>query len=327
MCSKYCSLLAIIAVAMIMCFLVTGRVMAWDMWVSHQDPGSAEPPLWPWEPLPADLSLDWHEVIWIAVDNSHFPLSFKYWSITIDPHGNDLFWAEVYDWNGYYNPGPQTSATIYYGWRLVTPPGSFYYSYFFESIPAPDWEVVKIERTQKGSQQITVTITGSSLSCYREILPIGPCVDLDSLSYGAPYDTVRLTQVWVFNDSVPINPQALPTITAPPQSGTWEYELVQVDPGGNPRPIGGVRWYTAGPGIESGQLFSLGFCLIGTTQHNYSLYLYDAFHDRYEEFVIPVTTGPIPTLTEWGLIIFCALLFGWMVWVIVRRRKVVRVRV
>jgi hypothetical protein len=29
----------------------------------------------------------------------------------------------------------------------------------------------------------------------------------------------------------------------------------------------------------------------------------------------------IPTLTEWGLIIFCVLLFGWMAWVIVRRRR------
>jgi hypothetical protein len=35
----------------------------------------------------------------------------------------------------------------------------------------------------------------------------------------------------------------------------------------------------------------------------------------------------IPTLTEWGMIIFCVLLFGWMAWVIVRRRKAVKVRI
>jgi hypothetical protein len=29
----------------------------------------------------------------------------------------------------------------------------------------------------------------------------------------------------------------------------------------------------------------------------------------------------IPTLTEWGMIIFCVLLFAWMAWVIVHRRK------
>ena len=35
--------------------------------------------------------------------------------------------------------------------------------------------------------------------------------------------------------------------------------------------------------------------------------------------------GDIPTLTEWGLMIFCALRFGWMAWVIVRRRRRVTV--
>jgi hypothetical protein len=33
------------------------------------------------------------------------------------------------------------------------------------------------------------------------------------------------------------------------------------------------------------------------------------------------TVSAIPTLTEWGMIIFCVLLFGWMAWVIVRRRQ------
>jgi len=33
------------------------------------------------------------------------------------------------------------------------------------------------------------------------------------------------------------------------------------------------------------------------------------------------TQPRIPTLTEWGMIIFCVLLFGWKAWVIVRRRK------
>jgi len=35
--------------------------------------------------------------------------------------------------------------------------------------------------------------------------------------------------------------------------------------------------------------------------------------------------GQIPTLTEWGMIIFCVLLFGWMTWVVVRRRRMVTV--
>jgi hypothetical protein len=36
---------------------------------------------------------------------------------------------------------------------------------------------------------------------------------------------------------------------------------------------------------------------------------------------------PIPTLTEWGLIIFCVLLFGWMAYTIIRRRQSVKIRI
>lgn len=32
-------------------------------------------------------------------------------------------------------------------------------------------------------------------------------------------------------------------------------------------------------------------------------------------------TEPIPTLSEWGLIIFCVLLLGWMAWVVLRRQR------
>ena len=35
----------------------------------------------------------------------------------------------------------------------------------------------------------------------------------------------------------------------------------------------------------------------------------------------------IPTLSEWGMIIFCALLFGWMAWMVVRRRKTAEVSI
>jgi hypothetical protein len=36
---------------------------------------------------------------------------------------------------------------------------------------------------------------------------------------------------------------------------------------------------------------------------------------------IPPEYGQIPTLTEWGMIVFCILLFGWMALVIVRRKR------
>jgi hypothetical protein len=41
----------------------------------------------------------------------------------------------------------------------------------------------------------------------------------------------------------------------------------------------------------------------------------------FEHTCYETAPPPTPTLSEWGMIIFCVLLFGWMAWVIVRRRK------
>jgi len=38
-------------------------------------------------------------------------------------------------------------------------------------------------------------------------------------------------------------------------------------------------------------------------------------------------SNTIPTLSEWGMIIFCVLLFGFMAWMIVRKRRSVEVRI
>ena len=61
----------------------------------------------------------------------------------------------------------------------------------------------------------------------------------------------------------------------------------------------------------------------------YSIIAASSLNDEYCEFVYFVLGPgePIPTLTEWGMIIFCVLLFGWMAWVIVRRRRRATIRV
>jgi len=48
-------------------------------------------------------------------------------------------------------------------------------------------------------------------------------------------------------------------------------------------------------------------------------------HGRLHGVISVSGTCRIPTLTEWGMIIFCVLLFGWMTWVVVRRRRRVTV--
>ncbi|MDH3889645.1 MAG: hypothetical protein OEV49_01060 [candidate division Zixibacteria bacterium] len=43
--------------------------------------------------------------------------------------------------------------------------------------------------------------------------------------------------------------------------------------------------------------------------------------DCIRDNTIEACSGEIPTLTEWGMIIFCVLLFAWMAWMLAKRKK------
>lgn len=55
----------------------------------------------------------------------------------------------------------------------------------------------------------------------------------------------------------------------------------------------------------------------------------DIYHNQEldpNQIVVFYDTGTIPTLTEWGMIVFCVLLFGFMGWMIVRKRRSLEIR-
>ncbi len=321
----------VIAVAMSALFVMTGNVIGapqiwkWTGPVSP-GPGAEDPPPgpnWQVQTQPVTVILDCGDRAWFAIENEYSVARKTWWiemSYTVDlpPY---IFYSAI----GYTN-GPVPH-------EVNTSPQEPYWSdesafpyirvYPFLSNPRPDWEVVQIGPPCKGGMQATALITANFTSYFLADPPSGPCVNVDSLIYGMPGDSGRLTEVWIFNTDTPIDTGATPAIVAPMGSGTWSYEFVQEDPMGDPRPLGGVHWYTDGFGIESGQLFELEFCLNGSTQQDYTLHLYDAARDEYYKIAIPVnvSTESIPTLTEWGLIIFAVLLAGWMAWMVLRRRR------
>ena len=304
----------------------------YKMFISHTDPGNTiprdvcgpviNPPWVEWDPM-EPVFFPAGNTIWIAKENYHDPagiLDRWFWYTAFDFGGFEDFVLGGYIY-AYYYDGPDLK--IGDSWALRAewfPDVGDQWHIYYESTPLPDWVTVQWTRNAKASQQDSVLIEMDGIRSRFWASP-GPDVYIDSLRYGGPSDTVQLTEIWIFNDSIPLNANALPIITAPLQSGPWSYELVYADPYGNPCPQGGWRCYTTGPGIGSWEPFSLEFYLAGTTQYSYSLHLYDAFRGDYVLFVIPVTAQAIPTLTEWGLIIFSIVLFGWMAFVIIKRRR------
>ena len=95
---------------------------------------------------------------------------------------------------------------------------------------------------------------------------------------------VRTTGVEIFPETAEVNQGIAPTFTAPPESGNWTSEFALVDPNGDPRPQGGVRWTSDGPGLAAGAGYEHTFSMFGQADLRYALFAFDAEHGTYWEF-------------------------------------------
>jgi hypothetical protein len=321
MCPKYFRLSAVIVAVIIVTLAMATSAMAWKKWMSRVDPGKKKPPAAPWVPLPPAPNYAVGQPVWIAMDNCYvIPPLIKHWHWEMKiPQGADV---RVLFAHGYYGVGPQGSATVLVASTAVLKPPFWIKSWHFATFPQPDWEVIKLERTAKGEpDSIAMEIIDMDSECQWPPEVEDQHVIMERIRHGAPYDTIRLTEVWIFHESSPVDTAITPTILAPPGSGTWSYEFVYVDQDGNPLPQGAVRWYTDGNGIEVEQEYDIAFTMAGVVDGLYTLCIYDAEEGEYKRFVIPIGVVDIPTLTEWGLIIFGVVLLGFITYVFLRRRR------
>jgi hypothetical protein len=140
-------------------------------------------------------------------------------------------------------------------------------------------------------------------------------------------DTMNMTVLEIFPGSVPVDPSGEHVLVAP---GTWTSEIVYVDPDGYDRPLGGVRWtLQGGDGLAAGQVHSFTMIMSDSADTSYSYYAFNDIEGAYDCFELVATSGSgqdIPTLTEWGMIIFGVVLLGFITWVFFRRRKAIAVR-
>lgn len=70
---------------------------------------------------------------------------------------------------------------------------------------------------------------------------------------------------------------------APEHTGNWVPQFVFVDPNGDPRPNGGVRWTSDGPGLLVGETRNLGITMTGTADSSYVMFGLDASVGQFQE--------------------------------------------
>lgn len=150
----------------------------------------------------------------------------------------------------------------------------------------PAWEHITLTNFSTTAQSIRIAPSMSPSKCYEYASSASdPSVDLqDTITLsdvltgvpGEQVDPMRLTEIQIFPLNMPVNMGAMPTFEALPHTGNWTSEFVAVDPSGLPRPEGGVRFASDGPGIMLGDFYSCSLTTLGPCDCLYALYAFNA---------------------------------------------------
>ncbi|MBD3234047.1 MAG: T9SS type A sorting domain-containing protein [candidate division Zixibacteria bacterium] len=120
----------------------------------------------------------------------------------------------------------------------------------------------------------------------------GPMVSFIGNYDQGPDDVINLTELIIFPEEVEVDPGIPPELDAPTGTGPWYSEFVYYDPRGNPRPLGGVRWYSTGPGIEAFTEYDMRFSIqYMVDQEFFNYFVFDTESDAYHEFRLYADAG------------------------------------
>jgi len=255
-----------------------------------------------------------NEVFWVAFENSYRPMLKKYLRIEVGrAGGGGLPNLTLLEYDGFDiagQPVPKRQSR-----QGITLPGAKRYQEFILGAPQPVWERFKYKSTEAAAA--TFIFAGWSLCAkggpgFQEFridegrFPPPPILDPP-----APAQS----DIRVFPRQNSVDTSMAPSFSFPPGSGTWTTQFVTVDPDGNPRPRGGVRWSTTGSGIVDDQAFSIGFHM-NELQDDlvYDLYVYDANSNVWEQHALDYASGNVPSLGFYGLALLAgAVLLGGVV--------------
>jgi len=165
----------------------------------------------------------------------------------------------------------------------------------------PDWEYIRFENIHSGTRSYTLRVVLVDTTCgdaKKSSSAPGEGDDtftIDDGSFGVPGFTIgdqHITELSIFPRHVPVDPGLTPTFVAGPETGVWTSEPALIDPAGQPRPLGGVRFVTDGPGLTPEQMFSLSLGMDPIADTQYSMFAFDADALEFQSYFIDLLELP-----------------------------------
>lgn len=156
----------------------------------------------------------------------------------------------------------------------------------------PMWERIELKNNAGAAVTHTVKAISKCGSPVRN-------KDLKKLAvagkFGAPLamlDEQRIDELVLFPVYGQVDVGVAPVFDAPVATGNWSTEFVFVDPDGNPRPEGGVRFFSDGAGLDIDDAYDLDFTMLDEPANLYHLFAFDNIANEYQTFVIDFDTTP-----------------------------------
>ncbi|MCK4659485.1 MAG: IPTL-CTERM sorting domain-containing protein [Phycisphaerae bacterium] len=300
------------------------RCNTYSSYHSTEDPGDTEPPDGTWVetgPHGVPCPTDEGGIVWHAKKNLYVSSNEKEWTVELTGKSADKYGLGSV--TGYDNGDPPGKVPVAAGTDIKTvngPPKKRIFT--FKLKPQPQWEVATFVRTEAGQNGPVYLTLKSYSQCVHVQLQDDKLI-LEDARFGVSLeDNFHITEIYVFPESVPINPEGEQILIAPPDSGAWMYEPVYHDPDGEPRPQGGIRWWTDGDGLTPDHLYAMTMTMAGFADTEYSMFAFDSVVHDYQCYRFEVSpSSPIPTVSEWGMIAMTLLLLTTGTIVIGRQRR------
>lgn len=168
---------------------------------------------------------------------------------------------------------------------LVGPPGGRADNYVFN--PQPAWERIAYEN--HCDHDIKLKSVQACSVCTTSSCPILNTLSLSSTLFGSVGPGVmqtnqRIRQVYIFPKTIPVNPGVQPQFVAPPVTGPWNFQFLQVDPYGGTHPLG-VAWVTSGLGLAPSDAVDISFAMQGQQADKfYTMYAFDGATGQYQVY-------------------------------------------
>ena|GEM_PF-1981719 len=300
--------------------MMVGTAYPWTTKMATSDPTNKPLSDGVWGNV-GSFSLSAGQKIWFGVSNIHVPSNTKKATLKLQVTDGDKL--QISDVKGYYNGGSSSSTTYGYSGPTAKPAPAPANTYEWKASvrPQPSWEVFELIYPGKYGDRKDFTVSddrGTSgcdeSSSGTHVFNVESGTITDEESY-----CVTEIHYYPISETLYVAGSLEPRITVPSETGDWEYEILSTDPYGEPRPLGGVRFYTLGPGIctDADITYSVWFGTMAMEQW-YDVFHFDATNG---EWISYYAYQKVPTLTEWGMIVLAIMLVISALWVYRSKRK------